>query len=51
MKALWHLAYWPALLIVVLCLLINFITTFIHSLAQDVAEFSEKKLRAQRGRA
>ena len=51
MRALWHALYWPALAIVVLCLIANFLTTFLHSLAQDVVEFSEKKLRAQRGRA
>jgi len=51
MKHIWHLAYWPALIVVVLCILINFLSTFLHSLAQDVAEHADKKLRAHRVRA
>lgn len=51
MRALWHALYWPAMVVVVLCLIVNFLTTFLHSLAQEAAEYAEKKLRAQRVRA
>ena len=51
MKALWGVAYVLSITAVVVCLIVNFCTTFAHSLAQSCLEHAEKKLRAQRGRA
>ena len=51
MRLVWLPGYVVCLALVVVCLILNFITTFVHSLAQSGAEYYEKKLRAQRGRA
>jgi len=45
MKALWHCAYWPAVAVVVLCSILNFLTMAICGVAISAAEHAEKKLR------
>jgi ABC-type dipeptide/oligopeptide/nickel transport system permease subunit len=44
-KRFWHVVLWPATAIVVLCVIVNFISTFVHSLAQELAEHAEDRLR------
>lgn len=45
MKALWHLIYWPALLLVGIAFLVAGLVSFVQFLLSALAQHAEKKLR------
>jgi hypothetical protein len=45
MKALWHILYWPALVLVGLLFIVNGLVSFLQFIVTDFAQFADKKRR------